>query len=149
MSATASTQTDPAEEPPTTTLPVELWEKVASMRHTYWKVVYALHDLDEIEESLLNGTDVHQDVQIETRFLQEVPTKCDFPENKTDNIDTAGDLGFSAGLIYVYRNADPGFAHLNGTPVLQPGDCIRDKFDHATAIKRRTWLTVLTVTQAQ
>ena len=114
----------------------------------YWKVVYALHDLQEIEDSLLNGTNVHQHVQTETRMLQEVPVK-DPPEAEADNVCTAGDLGFSAGLIYVYRNADPGFAHLNGTPVLQPGDCIRDKFDHATAIKRRTWLTVLTVTQAQ
>ena len=119
------------------------------MRHIYWKVDFALHDLHEIEESLLNGTNVHQHARTETRMLQEVPVKLP-PDAQADNIATDGDLEFGSGLIYVYRDPSAGFTHLNGTPVLCPGDCIRNEFDHRPGYpERRTWLTVLTVTQVR
>ena len=76
MSATASTQTDPVEEPPTTTLPVELWEKVASMRQVFWKVTTAetVLYLDGNDVGLEQTTRPHRTV---VRYLLEVPTDDD------------------------------------------------------------------------
>ena len=78
MSATASTQTDSAEEPPTTTLPVETWEKIASMGKVFWKVttVETVLCLDGDGVGLEETTRPHRTV---VRYLREVPTDDDTP----------------------------------------------------------------------
>ena len=130
-----------------TTRPTPPQTMAATPAPNYWKVTYAMHDLQELEESLLNGSNVYQHVPIESRIFREVPIKAP-PEEQADNIMTDGDLGFKTGRIFVYRNPSTGYIHLNGVPSLCPGDCIRDKFDHRPGHpKRRAWMTVLSVEQ--